>query len=197
MKIAPRELNLLAATVAVVILAVTYLALEPKFQEWADFAERRADLVARRESAQHLLDSRESVESRLAEFRDTLPVFPAGQQAEAELLLTLEKSLHGLILTRSEAEPEREADDLFETGLTCYWEGDLSSLVNFLFAQQAQGAVSDIRQLSIQPASGRDKPPGRLRGTFTIDYAYRRQAEPVSSSPEPTTAPPSAADEQP
>lgn len=197
MKIAARELNLLAATVAVVALALTYLALEPTFQEWTEFTERREDLVARRDTAQQLLDSRESVESRLSEFRDTLPVFPAGKQAEAELLLTLEKSLHGLILTRSEAEAEREAGDLFETGLTCYWEGDLPSLVNFLFAQQAQGAVSNVRQLSIQPASGRNEPPGRLRGTFTIDYAYRRQAEPAPSLPEPTTAPPPAADEQP
>ncbi|MDY0145535.1 MAG: hypothetical protein RBS84_06025 [Kiritimatiellia bacterium] len=197
MKIAARELNLLAVTVAVVVLALTYWALESKFQEWAEFGERRADLAARRDTAQQLLDSRESVESRLAEFRDTLPVFPAGKQAEAELLLTLEKSLQGLIVTRSEAEAEREADDLFETGLTCYWEGDLPALVNFLFAQQAQGAVSDVRQLSIQPASGRNEPAGRLRGTFTIDYAYRRESGSAPSSPEPTTAPPPAADEQP
>jgi len=116
-KIAPRELNLLALTLAVVALALTYLALEPKFEEWAEFAERREDLLARREAARLLLDSRETVEARLAEFRDTLPVFPAGKQAEAELLLTLEKSLNGLTLTRSEAEPEREAGDLFETAL--------------------------------------------------------------------------------
>ena len=35
MKIAARELNLLAVTVAVVVLALTYWALESKFQEWA------------------------------------------------------------------------------------------------------------------------------------------------------------------
>lgn len=176
MKIAPRELNLIGLTVAVVALALTYLALEDKFAEWAEFNERRAELMERRETAQQLLDSREAVEDRLAAFRDTLPVFAAGKQTEAELLLTLEKSLNGLVLTRSEAEAERAAGDLYETAITSHWEGDLEALVGFLVAQQAQGAVSDIRQLTIQPATGRNEPVGRLRGTFTIDYAYRREA---------------------
>ena len=54
MKIAAREMNLLFATLAVVLLALTYLALEPKLQEWADFGEQREDLQARRAKAQQL-----------------------------------------------------------------------------------------------------------------------------------------------
>ena len=118
---------------------------------------------------------------------------------EAELLQALEKMVgqHNLALTRREAAPERQAGDLFETAITCYWEGDLAALVNFLYAQQSQGAVSDVRQLSVQPAGGKDVPADRLKGTFTIDYAYRREAGATEPKPEPAAAPPAAEPEQP
>lgn len=186
MKIAARELNLLGITLGVVLLALTYVALESKFQEWADFREQQEDLLARRETAQQLLDSRATVESRLAEFRQGLPVYPEGKKVEADLLLSLERlaGQQGLVLTRREADAERQAGDLYETAITCYWEGDLTGLVNFLYAQQSQGAVSDVRQLSVQPAGGKGVPPDQLKGSFTMDYAYRREATPPESKPE-------------
>ena len=52
MKIAARELNLLGLTLAVLLLALTYLALKSKFQEWTDFRAQREDLLARQEAAQ-------------------------------------------------------------------------------------------------------------------------------------------------
>ena len=199
MKIAARELNLLGITVAVVLLALTYLALEPKFQEWAAFRAQREDLLARREAAQQLLDSRETVDARLAEFRQGLPVFAAGKKAESELMPALEKmvSQHGLALTRRSADAEREAGDLYETSITCDWEGDLPGLVKFLHAQQAQGAVSDVRQLSVQPAGGQNVPAGRLKGAFTMDYAYRREAGATESKPAVASPAPAAEAAQP
>lgn len=186
MKIAARELNLLGITLAVVLLAVTYLVLEPQFQEWGEFRSQREDLQIRLDRAEQLLASQDSVESRLAEFRAGLPVFPDDKKVEAELLQALEKMVgeQGLVLTRREADPEREAGDLYETSITCHWQGDLPSLVNFLYAQQSQGAVSDVRQLSVQPAGGRGAPADRLKGTFTMDYAYRREAGAIESPPE-------------
>ena len=76
---------------------------------------------------------------------------------EAELLMTLEKvaGQHGLVLTRRTADAEKEAGDLFETAITCDWEGELAALVHFLYAQQTENAVSDVRHLSVQPASYR------------------------------------------
>jgi len=199
LKIAPRELNLLGLTVAVVLLALTYLALEPRFQEWADFRGQREDLQARQETAQRLLDSQGTVDAQLAEFRQGLPVFPAGKKAESELLQGLEKMVgqQGLVLTRREADPERQAGDLYETAITCYWEGDLPALVNFLFAQQSHGAVSDVRQLSVQPAGSQGAPAGRLKGTFTMDYAYRREAGATVNKPESADSVPAAETAQP
>ena len=199
MKIAAREMNLLGITAAVMVLALTYLALEPKFREWSEFRTQREDLQARRETAEQMLASRETIEGRLAEFRRGLPVYPAGKKVEAELLLNLEKVVgqEGLALTRREADAERQAGDLYETALTCYWEGDLPALVHFLYAQQAQGAVSDVRQLSVQPASGKDASTGSLKGSFTIDYAYRREAGATESPPAAAEPAPAEAAAQP
>ena len=199
MKIAVRELNLLGLTLAVALLAVTYLALASKFQEWAEFRAQREDLQARQDRAQQDLDSREAVEARLAEFRQGLPVFPAGKKAESELMLSLEKMVgqQGLVLTRREADAERQAGDLYETSITCYWEGDLTALVNFLYAQLSQGVVSDVRQLSIQPAGGQGVPANRLKGTFAMDYAYRREAGATESKPEAASPAPVAEVAQP
>ena len=199
MKIAPREMNLLFATLAVVLLAGTYLALEPHVKEWGDFARQREELEARRDQFRHLLDNRERVEATLDEFRGGLPTYPAGKKVEAELLQALEKTVgqHNLALTRREADAERQAGDLYETAITCYWEGDLEALVNFLYAQQSQGAVSDVRQLSVQPVAGRDVPAGFLKGTFTIDFAYRREAGGPEPKPEPAPAAPPAETDQP
>jgi Tfp pilus assembly protein PilO len=189
MKIAPREQNLLGITIAVILLAVTYLMLEPKFQEWREFRDQREDLQMRLDKAERLLASREQVESSLAEFRKGLPVFPEDKRVEAELLQSLEKMAgeKGLVLKRREADPEREAGDLYETSITCHWEGDLNALVEFLYAQQSQGAVSDVRQLSIQPSGGRGASPDRLKGTFTMDYAYRRETGAIESPAEPVS----------
>ena len=199
MKIAARELNLLGLTLAVILLGLTYLALDAKFQEWADFRVQREDLESRQAAAQQMLDSQPEVESRLAEFRQGLPVFALGKKAEAELLLTLEKTAgqHNLTLTRRNPGAERQAGDLYETAISCDWEGDLEALVNFLYAQQAQGAVSDVRQLSVQPVGGRDVPAGHLKGNFTIDYAYRREAGATENKPEPAPSAPAEEPEQP
>ncbi len=197
MKIAARELNLIFITLVIIILAGTYLALEPSVQEWSEFREQQEDLQARLDSANVLLDSRPTVEARLSEFRQGLPSYPPGRKVEADLLLALERMAgqHNLVLTRREVDAEREAGDLFETSITCYWEGDLDALVRFLHAQQTQGAISDVRQLTVQPATGRGEAPGRLRGNFTMDYAYRRdpgesETSPAEPAPEPEAVQP-------
>ncbi len=199
MKIAARELNLLSITIAVVLLALTYVVLEPKFQEWGAFRAQREELQVRLDAAEYLLASQESVEARLAEFRKGLPVLSEDRDAQNELLQALDKMAgeQGLVLTRRDAEPEREAGDLYETSIICHWQGDLTSLVNFLYAQQSQGAVSDVRELSVQPASGRNARADGLKGNFTMDYAYRREAGAIESPPEPVSPEPVAEATQP
>ena len=177
MKMAPRERNLLFATLAVGLLAATWAFLAPQRAEWKDYQDRREDLDDRLAKAERMLGQQADVESRLAEFRKGVPVFAEGKRAEAELLPEVDRmaSRHGLALVRrSASDKEREAGDLYETTLTCEWEGTLEALVHFLYDQQSQGVVSDIRQLRIQPQTGAKL--GTLKGGFEMDCAYRRDA---------------------
>lgn len=182
MKMAARELNLLGITLAVAVLAGTYGMLGTQRAEWKAFAEQRTEWEDRLADATRMLDSREDVEARLAEFRAGVPIFAEGKRAESELMPELDRMAvqQGLALTRRTAsDKEREAGDLYETTLTCEWEGTLDALVKFLYAQQEQGVVSDIRQLRIQPMAGAQA--GRLKGGFDMDCAYRRQNGDVSA----------------
>jgi len=199
MKIAAREMNLLSITVVVVLLAMTYLMLEPKFQEWGAFRSEREKLQIRLEGANQMLDSQPMVESRLAEFRKGLPVFDVDNSIEPELMEALDAlaSQQGLILDNRKGGAEREEGDLYETAITCAWQGDLTSLVNFLYAQQSQGMVSDVRTLSVQPTEKRGAPSDGLKGTFTMDYAYRREAGATQPPPEPVSPAPVAEAAQP
>ena len=195
MKIAAREMNLLGITLAVVLLALSYLVLDPKFQEWGAFRDQRIELQTRLDRATQMLDSQGMVESQLAEFRKGLPVFPPNEDMDTELMQSLDKMAgqQGLTVTKREAKPEREAGDLYETSIKCQWEGYLPALVKFLYAQQSLGAVSDVRELSVSPmGKKRDTSSDRLKGSFTMDYAYRREAAAIESpsdvaGPKPVT----------
>lgn len=178
-KLAPREMKLLWMTMVIVILAITYSMSEAKIKEWSGFNETTGDLARRRILANTMLTLRPQVEEELEDFKKSLPVIAMDKKGVGnELLLELERSAsqHGIILIRREAEPERHAmDDVYETALACTFEATLDALVRFLHAQQAQGAISNIKVLTIQPASGTNA-GGKLRGNFTIDRAYRRSA---------------------
>ena len=179
MNLAPRELKLLGATILVVLVAGTWLFLAPAIDEWNAHEKKIADLETRRSVAERLLRNKPHLEEEMAEFLAGLPVYPMGKKAESTLLPALE-ALGGDLLTKREVGAERPARDLYETSITCHWQGSLDRLVHFLYDQQSQGAASDMRMLSVQTGSGSggNKAKGQLNGRFTLDYAYRREAEP-------------------
>ena len=55
MKMAPRERNLLVATLAVALLAGTWAFLAPQRAEWKDYQDRREDLEDRLAKAERML----------------------------------------------------------------------------------------------------------------------------------------------
>lgn len=178
MKMSQRELKLAGATMLVMLLGGTWLWLKPSFDEWGAHAAKKASLDERRMLAERLLASKPQVEAQMAEFLEGLPVYPAGKKAESTLLPALEALAGGDLLTKREVGAERPARDLFETSITCHWQGSLERLVRFLYDQQSQGVASDLRALSVQTGGGQGgKQKDRLSGRFTIDYAYRRAAE--------------------
>ena len=179
MKMPRRELRLLVITVAVVLLAGTYMALEKSIAEFGEYGQKRKKIEERAKIAQHLLDTRPQVEAEVEEFLQLLPGYPEGRKPDSTLMPALE-SLAGDLLTRREIGDEELSEtvrNLYETAITCHWDGTLERLVKFLWDQQSQGVASDMRQLSVQTGGaggGGTAKKGRLSGRFTVHYAYRR-----------------------
>ena len=173
MKISTRETLLGWLAMVAVLFGVTYFAGQSRLAEWKDVGKVRASLKDRRVIAEHLLEQQESVNKDLDEFRNQIPQHPRGKDVTAELLKMLEKtaSENGLTLLRREADKEKSVGDLYELSINCSWEAELDPLVRFLYALQVQGAILDIRQLTVTPGAGA---PGRLKGNFTVDCAYTR-----------------------
>ncbi len=175
MKLNKRESRLAIIALIAVLIGLTYWIGEPRYEAWKQMNEEVDFLLHRQAAAQRLLDQTDDLNERLARLREQLPQHPRDADVTSQLLRNLQQFAdeHGLLLLRREPEPERQIGDLYELAITATWEGELSSLVHFLYALQAQGAIVDVRQLTITPVQGT---PNRLRGTLTVDYAYSRSA---------------------
>jgi hypothetical protein len=195
MKLSRRELILAFSTGAVVLLGVSYLLGEPAIGRWRAAVERRQKLGDERKLAQRLIAQRGDWESRYQQQRADIPVHGVNDPVSALLLKRVEQlaSENGLTLSRVQPDKERNIGDLFELAIDCAWEGNLETLVRFLYAVQKQGAILDIRQLTVSPGQGA---PDRLKGNFTLFFAFRRieagtgaPAAPASAEPSPAGTP--------
>ncbi len=175
MKLNQRESRLAVVALVAVLVGLTYWVGEPRYEEWKQSSEEVELLIRRQAAAQRLLDQTPELNERLRSLREQLPQHPPETDVTSQLLRNLQTFAdeHGFLLLRREPEPERQIGDLYELAITCTWEGELPSLVHFLYALQSQGAIVDVRQLTITPVQGA---PNRLRGTLTVDYAYSRTA---------------------
>jgi len=171
MKMPRRELKLLVATLAIALLAGTYVFLEPSVQEFGEYGKRRAAIEERKLLAQRLLDSRPQVEQQVQEFLEGLPSYPEGKKPDSTLMPALE-NLAGDLLTRreiGEEEPSASVRNLYETAITCHWEGTLPRLVDFLYDQQSQGSRATCASCRSRPSA----PPAaarRRRAAFPEDF---------------------------
>lgn len=167
-----RELSLAWITMVVVLLAATYWFGQPRVQEWKDAIKARETLNGRRREAERMLEQQDGVNASMAALRQQLPQYAAGKDVSAELLMLIERTANenALVLLRRQPEKEKSVGDLYEVAIDYTWEAELDALVRFLYALQVQGAILDVRQLTVTPAQG----PGRLKGSFTVDYAYTR-----------------------
>jgi len=173
MKLSNREFVIGWLTFAVLLFGGTYWFGESKWAEWKAARAESERWRQRIQVAQRMLDQREEWMARLEEIRSRLPGHPEGKDVTAELLKMLEREAqqHGLTLLRREPEDEKSLGDLYEVAINCTWEGPLDALVHFLYAIHTKGVILDVRQLTVSPIPGEK---GRLKGGFTVDFAYSR-----------------------
>lgn len=174
MIISNREKALLAVTVVVILYAVLGL----KLKSGIDSVKEKRQALERAEAKLNMYNSlvaQSGVWSgRYKENADLIPVFANDARLETHWGRKLSQlaSTNGLTIVKSQALKENLSGDVFEMPIECKeWEGSLESLVNFLYDVHAEGAMLDVRDLYIRPATGK---VGGLRGSFTLYCAYLR-----------------------
>ena len=134
----------------------------------------RAKYAGEKHEAEELIKRKDEWQKNLDELRSKLPKYAADQPVSAELLKTITKTAesHNLHLTRTEPEEEKQAGDVSELAITCTWDGELEALIHFLYDVQMQGAVLDIREITMAPGQAS---AGQLKGNFKVFCAFTRE----------------------
>lgn len=185
MKLSARELVMGVVTAAVVVLGGTYYFGAPLAADWSTARVERRKLADEQKLAERLIGQRDEWQTRYDSLRSRIPRHEPSVPVTAEMLKTVKRLAdeHGVVLSRIEPDKEKTIGDLSEVAIDCTWDSELEPLVRFLYAVQMQGAILDIRQLTIAPAQG---VAGRLKGNFTVFFAFSR----VAADKTPGAAPP-------
>ena len=178
----PRELVLAFLTMLVVLIGVTVVLGRTKFDEWKQLRGARENVEEQILLSERLIGQRAAWVERLERSKDQLKVYPAGVNIIPKLLEQIEQIATGASLTLPNVshEPENVRGDVSEVGIRYSWEGDLPSLIQFLYALQADPeSMYKIRTINVTP-TGKE---GRLKGSFIVDCAYTRaDASPPAES---------------
>lgn len=170
---------LVLVTLAAFLFGGTALLARQRVEDWK--ALRREQALMREEIVldQRLLETREKWDADFAALRQHIPQYPADKKMDIHWLSVMDglASEHGVRITRRQVGDEQRAGDIYELPIEVRdWESSLDSLVRFLFELQKQGAMLDIRQLSIKPNEQKV-----LRGRFLLHCAYTREAAPSAA----------------
>lgn len=184
MTLSRRELMMAMITLVIVVLGGTYMLGRPMLARWEESGKLRQRLEAENKFADRLIKQRAEVVQELDALRGGLPKYDAQRPVIAELLKTIKKMADENQLSLSRLQPDRETTvgDLSEVAIDCAWDGTLESITRFLYAVQIQGAILDIRQLTLSPMQGA---AGRLKGNFTIYCAFSREPAPAGATAAP------------
>ena len=171
--VSSREKNMLFITVVIVLYAVAALSLKKQMASWK--AAQKVYVTAQKKLAEEnaLIAARDEWTARYEQVRDLMPVFPYDKDVDTHWLNIMDSTAtkNELGIARRQTNKEAEVGDVYELPIDCKdWEGTLEQLVKFLYEIDQKGAMLDMRQLYIRPATK----PGFLKGTFTLYCAYMR-----------------------
>ncbi len=176
MKISRREMLICVITLFAILFGLTYWLGGTKISEQRTMAEDKIRLLRQIELHKRIVVEQKNWTGRLEELQAQLPVYNQRISVTGKILSTI-KSIadkHGLDLTKSRADKEKQVGMLYKLSVTCVWQGELDELVHFLHALSEQGLRFDIRELSVRPNA---KQANLLDGNMIIDCAYRRADE--------------------
>lgn len=177
MKINNREMILINISVTTILFGLLWMLIENKTPEY----KNKKIEIERIESQIRLDHRRISMQknwiNELNLLQKNLTTFDYSQKSVSPQLMQTIKNLaikQGVEITRSQPYPEKPTGDLYEMGINCTWNGELSAIVKFLTELQQKGVQYDIRTLNISPDG---KKNNLLKGNMVIYCAYIRNPE--------------------
>lgn len=179
MKLSQREIVLAMATGTIVMFGMSVILAKSKIEEWKEIIKQKDEISTQIKNNKKTISDRPVWGKKLSELQKALPEYPADKKMDVLWLSKMDElaAKHGVKILKRQAGEEKIVGDVYELPIECKdWEGNLSSLVHFLFDLQSQGAMLDIRQLQIKPKSG-----DLLRGYFSLYCAYAKQKKNTGS----------------
>lgn len=173
MKISEREMILGAATLAVLLIAFTFIVGRPvidKYKELGDNVDQQKRLLAKQRA---MIAARSDWDARFTKISKLMPEFPAERKMDIHWLTVMDQiaAKNGLIITKRQVGEEKQIGDVYELTIDVReWQGSLDALTHFLFDLQDLGVMLDIKQLYVKPLDA-----SNLRGRFTLNCAFSRQ----------------------
>ena len=191
MKLSFREVGLGITTGALLLFGLTFLVGAPKIKVWQERIETQKAQAQRIEVAKRLVGDRARWDERLANLHTRLTRYPVAMDVTADYLKILERVAkdNNITLVKRRPKKEKPQGDCYEMPIDCTWEGDLNSLVHFLYALDQENVTMDMESLSVKLVAGGKE---RLKGNFTLMCIYTREVGglPVSETNAPAQSKP-------
>ncbi len=191
MTLSPREMKLLGATAAAVLLGLTAVVLNRQVTRLREVRVLKAEAQLEVFRQQRDLMRRPELMQQLERVRAQLPRHPEGRDVRSDISRQIQALAQqsGLRLTGLTPEPEEVLEEigLHQLTIRCTWTGSPEALVGFLVRMQALGPVMDVRELRARASA---RPGEALSGSFLVDSAFSRVDTAQLSEPsDPGSAP--------
>ncbi len=174
MIISEHEKRMLIITVVFMLFAVVAFKMRPQIDKYKAAKQEVISSQSILNEYKELISQKATWESVYDEKADLMPIFDAKQDQRTYWNRTLNDiaATNNITLIQLDIGEEKLVGDVYELPIECkQWEGELPALISFLHALHSEGAMLDVRKLTIRPGSNKS---AHLRGTFTLYCAYMR-----------------------
>lgn len=174
MSMSTKDKQLLVVIGLVILFGITLA----NFRKCAEniSAKQRALQIAKDNVAlqTELIAAKDIWAERYEKKKPQMPTFKTDIQVDTYWLniMDLAAERHGVKIRNRHSGTETKLSDVYEFPIEVKdWESELEPFINFMYAIQAEGAMLDIRTLTITPVANK---PGLLKGSFVLYCAYMR-----------------------
>jgi Tfp pilus assembly protein PilO len=189
-----REILLALLTGLVVLLGGTYWIIDNKMPEIREIHQNKENLARLIAKNEHIIRKRVPLEREMQGLIANLPQHPMNKDVKYELLNEITQIANDSSFNIERRDPGKERKignfDLYELSIDCDYSTTIGPLTYFLYNLQARGIVMNVTELSIKPRSTRASERGKIKGKFTVDFAFTRSDQAPAPAPEPAPAPP-------